>query len=283
MNKMARTITEIQEEIIAQIEGDSTLSEASSGSATAIWRLITRIVATAIYSLEVIYDLFKADLIAQVTALRPHTLQWYQQKALDFQYGSDLVEGTDTYDNSALTPAQIATQKIVEVAAAVETNGAVKVKVAKRGVSGLEVLAAGEYSSLVSYFSEIKDAGVELQVINDRGDDIKMEVDVYYDPLVLDDSGDRIDGTATNVIQKAIEDHLENLPFNGILVRAHLTDALQAVDGVYVPVIKSLQCGKDDAATLSEVEVQYQPFAGFISFDDVGTDLTINYISKETL
>ena len=97
---MARTITEIQEEIIAAVQADAVLSGATSDSATAIWRLWTRVVATAVWALEVIYDAFRIDLLEQVAALRPHTLRWYQERANAFQYGSDLPDGLDEYDNS---------------------------------------------------------------------------------------------------------------------------------------------------------------------------------------
>ncbi len=269
--------------MIANVQGDATLAGATSTSATAIWRLWTRVIASAVWALEVIFDAFKVDLIAQVTALRPHTLQWYQQKALVFQYGSNLVTGSDTYDNSALTQVQIDAQKIVAQAAATSGSGTVKVKVAKEVSGDLAVLASAEYASLVSYFDEIKDAGVGLEVVNAAGDQFKLTLDLYYDPLVLTSSGDRIDGTAADVVATAVKAFLRALPFNGMFVKAHLTDALQAVDGVYVPVIRSCQAGKFDAVVTTEIDVQYLPFAGYLRFVDELTDLLITYISKDSL
>lgn len=280
---MARTITEIQNEIIAAVQGDTTLSGASSSSSTAIWRLWTRVIASAVWALEIIYDAFRADLIAQVEALRPHTLKWYQAKALAFQYGSDLPEDSDVYDNSLLTDAQVEAQQIVAQAAATEENGSVLVKVAKEVNSELDQLATAEYNSLVSYFGEIKDAGVVIDVINAQGDQLKITIDVYYDPLVLDSNGNRIDGTANTVVKTAVKAFLRELPFDGTFVKAHLVDKLQAVDGVYVPEVKSCQTGRFDASALSEVNVQYQPYAGYLRFVNEGTDLVINYISKDTL
>ena len=276
---MARTSTEIQDQIIAAIQGDDNLNGATSPSSTAIWRTISRIVAGAILSLEKLFDLYRDNLIADVEALRPSRPKWYQQKALGFQYGSDLPEDAIEYDNSSLTDDQVNAQKIVAVAAVTASDGVVKVKVAKKLNGVLTKLLTVEYDALVFYFKEIKDAGVEVEVINETGDRLVLEYDVYYDPLVLTENGDRIDGTANGVVKSAINDFLENLPFNGLYVNAHMTDRIQSVDGVYVPVLKRAEAGKDDATSLTQINVQYLPFAGYLRFADVNTDLVINYKS----
>lgn len=280
---MARTITEIQAEIIAAVQGDGTLAGASSTSATAIWRLITYVIASAVWALETIFDAFKVDLIAQVEALRPHTLKWYQEKALAFQYGSDLPEDSDEYDNSALTEAAILAQKIIAQAAAVEESGVVKIKVAREVSGALAKLTSPQSDSLDAYFSEIKDAGVDLTVVNEDGDKVKIELDIYYDPLVLNSSGHRIDGTDNDVVKDAVKAYLRALPFNGWLVKSHLTDYLQTIDGVYVPEIRLLQAAKYDAVDYGDVDIRYKPFAGYLQFLVEGTDLVLTFISKDTL
>ena len=279
---MARTINEIFDAMVADVQGNPALSELDNTSTTARWRLWLYIEAAAIWALEVIFDAFKSDITGQVLALKPHTLRWYRQAALDFQYGSALPEGETTYDNSGLTDDEVAAQKIIAKAAAIEEDGKVVVKTA-RSVNGiLQQLTSVQYDAASSYLNEIKDAGVSLTLRNDQPDKIRLSLTIYYDPTVLNDSGDRLDGSATDVITAAVDSFLLDLPFNGILVRAHLVDALQAVEGVYVPVVNTLQCGRFDAPDLPEVDVQYNPNAGYLDFDNPN-DLTINYISQEDL
>jgi len=278
---MARTITEIQAEIVASVAADGTLSGASSTSATAIWRLWTRVMATAIWALEVIFDAFTVDLLAQVEALRPHTLRWYQEKAKAFQYGSDLPEGSDEYDNSALDTATIATQMIVTAAAATEEGGSVTVRAAKTVSGELAKLSAPEVASFTTYIEEIKDAGVPLEILSQDGDKLTVVGTIYYDPLVLNSSGNRIDGTENEPVQNAIKAYLKALPFNGMLVRNTLIDIIQAVPGVYTPNITSVQAGRFDATSLGEVTVQYIPYAGY--FFNSTLTLTLSFVSKESL
>lgn len=278
---MARSISDIQASIIALVQGDATLAGASSTSQTAIWRLITNVVAQAIWALEVIFDAFTVDLLAQVEALKPHTLRWYQEKALTFQNGSDLPEGSDDYDNSALDDATVLAQQIVKAAAATEGGGEVQIKVAKETSGALAPLSGGEYASFESYINEIKDAGVVIEVINQEGDKLTVNATIYYDPLVLNSSGNRIDGTLNDPVGTAVKAYLRALPFNGVLVRSALFDVLQGVSGVYTPVLSSVQAGVFGATGLVEVQVQYLPYAGYFKLSTLV--LTFTYISKDTL
>lgn len=274
---MARTIKEIQAEIIAAKEAQTSLSILSSTSATAIWRLWTYIVAVAIFSLETIFDIHKAEVNALILSSKPHTLRWYRQKALDFQFGSDLVYGEDYYDNSALTEDEVNAQKIVSEAAATETDNYVRVKVARELAGELEPVTNSQYNALDFYFSEIKDAGVKLELISQNGDKLKLAMDVYYNPLVLNSDGQRLDGADNEPVQKAIKNYLRNLRFDGEFVVASLVDYVQLVDGVEIPHVVSCQAAKYDNPAFTNVSVKYTPFAGYLRIFNPG-DLVLNFI-----
>jgi hypothetical protein len=278
---MARTIAEIQAAIVAAVQADTTLAGLTSTSATALWRLLARVVASAIFAFEVINDTFRAALLAEVEALKPHTLRWYQEKALLFQYGSDLPEDSDNYDNSALDDATIAAQRIIAQAAATESNGTVTVKVAREVSGALAPLSSPQFSSLSSYLNEVKDAGVDLDPLNQDGDKLTVAATIYYDPLVLTSSGARIDGALAQPVQDAIKAYLRALPFNGVLIRSALFDVLQGVDGVYTPILSSVQAGRFDAVSLGEVQVQYLPYAGYFKLSTLV--ITLTFVSKDTL
>ncbi|MBV6442762.1 MAG: hypothetical protein EPGJADBJ_04486 [Saprospiraceae bacterium] len=279
---MARTIAEIQAQIIAAVEADATLSaQLTSTSVTAIWRLWTYIVAASVWTLETLFDSFKVETSALIAAQKPHTLRWYQAKALAYQHGGTLLEGSDQYDNASLTPDQIADMKIVAQAAAVEdpTNNAVVVKVAKDDGGELEPLDGSETTAITAYFATIKDAGVKLLVRSVNADRLRIEVDVYYDATILSSDGARLDGTDSEPVQTAVKAFLRAAPFDGEFVKAHLVDAMQVIEGVKVPDLKVCQARRDDDPSFSSVNVFYQPFAGYLKIYDEEDDLVLNFIA----
>ncbi len=274
---MARTVEQIQADIIAAKNGDATLSALNSPSATAIWRLWAFITATAIWTLEVLFEQLTAEITDLIDRAKPHTVRWYQEKSLQFQYGRQLVTGAEYYDNSAVTPAQVAIEKIVKQAAATEDDGRLYLKVAKDVSGELVPLATAEFDAYSAYIFEIKDAGVKVAFTNVPGDKLKLTVEVRYDPLVLGADGARLDGSDAAPVEKAIKAFLKQLPFNGQFVKAFLVDALQKVHGVVVPEVRLCQAARHDVTSFANVDISYQPFSGYLRFAAPG-DLAINYI-----
>lgn len=275
---MARTIQTIQAEIIAAVQADATLGALlTSTSVTAVWRLWTYVVASAIWALEVIFDLFKADITNLVAQGKAHTLRWYQSKALAYQHGGTLAAGSDLYDNSVLTPDQVAAQKIVAQAAATESNDILVVKVAREVSGELQPLDAGQIAGITAYMIEVKDAGVKMILRSVPADHLRLEVDVYYDATILNSAGARLDGAASTPVQDAAKAFLRTLPFDGMFVKAHLTDAMQAVGGVIVPEIRLCQTRRDDDPSFGTVDVFYQPYSGFLKIYSP-SELVLNFI-----
>lgn len=276
---MARTIAEIQNEIIEAKEADATLTNLNSGSASAIWRLWTRVVAAAHSVLEELFDLHVAEVDAKLLVSRPHSLRWYQTMALLFQYGRDLPEGEIFYE-TGVDVDTVASEKVVAQAAAVNESGTLVMKVAREVGGELEPLSTAQYNAFVSYIEEVKDAGVSVVVRNIASDKLKATVDIYYDPQVLTSSGARIDGTAAEPVRDAAKAYMRRLPFNGVFVRAHFVDALQLVPGVYVPNVTSCEATRNDSTTYETISVLYQPYSGFLRFFNT-SDLVLNFISQE--
>lgn len=279
---MARTIAQIQAQIIANVEADATLSQLTSPSAVAIWRLWTYVVAVAMWTLETLFDVHKAEVQDALDSQKNYRLRYYVTKSLEFQYGSDLVEDQDYYDNSLLTPAQIEAQQIIAQAAAVEDTATnkVTVKVAKEVSGELEPLDTAEYDAFEAYVAEIKPAGVNVEILSFNADKIKVTVDVFYDPLVLNSTGARIDGTDSDPVGNAARAFLRTgMTFNGLFIVEKFRDALQAVDGVFVPMIRSVQATRFDNASFTVVDVTYQPYSGFLRFFN-DADLTLNFIEQ---
>lgn len=276
---MARTIKQIQDAIIAAKNADATLAGLNSPSMTAIWLLWTYVVAFCMWTLEVLMDVHKAEVIALLAAGKAHTLRWYVTKAKAFQYGDTLPADTDIYN--PVVPAHL----IVTNAAAVEVvSGAswiLRLKVVK-GTDPLAPLGGGELAALTVYMNRVKDAGVHMDVTSGAGDNLHLICAIYYDPLVLDNTGARLDGGTATPVKDAINAFLRDLPFNGLLVLNRLTDAILAVDGV---VMFNISYAEANYAMTGYVPftAEYNPDAGYLVNDEGYFDANVTYTAHELI
>lgn len=277
---MARTITEIQADILTAIASDPALSgNLTSTSVTAVWRLWAYVVAASIWTLEVLMDTFRLEVAEIAAAGKAHTARWYRQKALDYQHGGTLAVGLDTYDNSALTAAQIVAQKIVKAASVTDSGGLLVIKLAKETSGNLAALSVGELNAATAYMNDVKDAGVPLSVLSVAGDKLKVSLTVYYDPTILSSTGARLDGTNSTPIQSAIKSFLKDTPFDGVFVKSALVDAVQQVQGVISPDLTLCEARRNDAASYSAVGVFYTPYSGYLVFNNESTDLLLTFVA----
>jgi len=299
---MARTINDIQNEILtarntaAELSAlevlttsEQTILNANSNSKVAIWRLWVWIFAFGQFVLEQYWDAFRIEIEKRIAASRIHTPKWYREKALAFLYGVPLVQDTDYYDLSLLTPAEIATAKIISNAASVRVvqngYGTLRMKVV-RTVGGVYAPVLPEHvTALDVYFNQhIADAGTVVNVTTAEADLLKLKVDIYYDPLILGADGSRLDGTNATPIITEIKTYLQSIDFeNGKLVLTYLTDKLQKVEGVVLPVIKEAfskyglydytTTGIQNVGVINEIRIAD---AGYMKLDE--SELLINYI-----
>lgn len=276
---MARTIADIQAEIIAAKEARPELAELNSSSRTATWRLWLYITAVCIWTLEVMFDLHKVEVANYINNMKPHSPLWYANLAKAYQHGQVLPPDTDMYDNTGLTDEEIQERKIVAYAAVVKAERGLRIKLAKVVGSDLGKLdAVTEMPSIRNYLGRTGDAGVKLLITSDDPDSLKLSLAIYYDPLVLDNEGARLDGSNNEPVQAAIRNYLRNLPFDGIFVLAYLVDVLQQVPGVTVPHILSASA-RYGVLTYTSFNVEYQPDAGYLRLLDPA-DLVLSFIPK---
>ena len=271
---MARSVEQINNEIIKAKESEPALAGLTSTSKVAIWRLWAYITAFVIYTLELIFDQHKAEVLEALTQLKPHTARWYRNKALAFQYGFDLITDTDKFNNQGFTEDQISASKIVKYSAVTEadTESRLIVKIATEQGGELQPITVGQKASFDAYMNEIKDAGVRITVINYLPDILKLQMKIYRDPLVLDENGQSII-TGKKPVEDAIKEYLKNLPFDGELVLAHLVDALQKVEGVRIPHIILAESKWIDAQTggygnYETIDVKTFPNSGYFKLEN---------------
>lgn len=282
-----RTLQEIQSEILQAKENEPALAELNSNSKTALWRLWVYITSFAIFTLEKIFDQHKKEVDFRLSELKPHTARWYRNKALAFQYGFDLQQDSDIFDNTGNSEEAIANSKIVKYSAVIETeNGQLIVKIATEKGGKLQPISPSEKQAFEAYMAEIKDAGVRIAVINYLPDRLILDLEIYYDPLILDESGtNRL--SAEKPVEIAIQNYMKKLPFNGEMVLAHLIDELQKVEGVKIPHLANAQSSWIDPhsggyGTPQPISVAVIPESGYfeVSFEDMNFKTNIKYIAK---
>lgn len=271
---MSRTIAEIYDEIIAEKESQTALSgltpdpetslglltELSSGSRVAIWRLWAYITAVAIWTHEQVFEIFLEEAEAIAAAAPAGTARWYQKKVLEFQFGDTLQYLNNQYVYDPITPAN---QIVTRCAVQDRGDGVVVIKVAKGSTPA--PLSAPEKTALEGYIAKIKFAGTRVAVLSQAADEIDLDYDIYYDPIVPL-------ATVQADVQAAIEAFANGLEFNGLVRVNKITDALQAVTGVVDPVFQTAT-GTPDGGSPAAFTVSYQPVAGHIVYADTAANM----------
>jgi len=234
---MSRTILEIKTEITdrfinhptiqTKYELDTSKTFDEQFSVVSLESIIFYIVAVSIWTIESLFDIFKAEVDTTLSNQKPHRLKWYRDKTLAFQKDYLLPLDSDVYEKIDETA------KVVKYAAAVETPDSSRLFIKIAGeTNGLrDKLEDNIATQVFSYLQWIKDAGVRIDLINQSPDSFACEIDIYYNAMLLPD---RVEAA----VREAINNYIENLPFNGEYSNMALIDILQTVEGVVIPELK---------------------------------------------
>lgn len=271
---MARTIEQIRNEIISAKEARAELSQLNSTSQVSVWRLLVDIVATSIWTLEKLFDIFKMEVNDTIARLKPHTTRFYAEKSLAFQFGYDLVPETDTYDNTGIADDVVAASKVVSYAAVVEQVRGVRIKVARTVGDDLGPLTTDQLNAFKEYIRQIKDAGVRVNITSTDADRLRVVLRIRYNPLVLSNIGGRLDGETLHPVKDALKEHLKNLPFNGVFSVQKMVDAIQAVEGVEDLNVDEVQTSYG-LLNLTSVSISRIPDSGYLRIADA--DFIVTY------
>jgi len=236
---MARTLEQIQTSMITELQATELGASLTSTSGSALWRLLLFVVSMAIYTLEGLWDIFKEQVDALIAQNQAHTQDWYRNKALGFLLGVPVIPGTDKFNITELSDEAIAAAKVVKQAAAIKLYsangyGILRIKLAGGDGEGnlqpltVEALTAADYYMR----NHVVDAGTQLEVTSGMADKLLLDLDVYFDPKILNSFGQRLDGTNNTPVQNAIDDFLKNISFNGRLNIEELKRAIRNVQGV---------------------------------------------------
>jgi hypothetical protein len=246
-------------------------------SAVSVESILFYVFAFGMWVIATLFEKHRTDVLANLEALKPHTLLWYVTKARAYQDGYDLprdrhgqviADVYDTIDESA---------KIVKYAVARERENTVVVKVAKHTSDDdrtPQKLESGELNGLRQYFSQVKDAGVQISIVSNEADKMDVEVTIYYNPMLLSlVDGVLKDTDKNDVVRNAIQLAVENLPFNGDCRTSDILNAVKNIRGVDVAEIGNVYVWRGDGGG-EKVRVVgfYTPESGYFKLET----LTIN-------
>lgn len=246
---MARTIREIKAAMTQQFMSDPTIVEMygftegavfeDTFSAVSLESIWFSIVASAIYVLETLFDLFRADVDKKISGAVVASIPWYHKIALEFQYGDSLV--FDEATQGFVYPVVDTTKQLVKFAACRDMGGGVYVLVSGADSSGDPVaLSSDVLSAFESYLRERKPAGVILSVDSLNPDLVRSVMTVQYDPQVLTPDGELITDPSVKPVEDAVNAYLKGIVYGGVLNKTKLVDAVQGARGVIDVVLTSV-------------------------------------------
>lgn len=274
---MARTVKEIYNEMVLEKQqmtvlsslqpsidnAQNLLSDLTTQSKVAIWRLLFFVTAVAIWVHEKLFDRHKAEIEIRANELITGTARWYREQCFVFQYGDAIQWVDNKYTYPRVNPAN----QIIKRAAVIEAGGQVRIKVAKLDTDGLPApLSVAEITAFKAYIGQIKFAGTSISVISRDADLLKVSFDVVYDPLVMNGIGELIIDPSVKPVESAINDYIQNLPFNGVLNLTSLTDAVQQAEGVIDPVLNGA-AAKYGRLAYQVIDKKYNADAGHMKID----------------
>jgi hypothetical protein len=264
---MARTIAQIQAQIIATKNAQPELAGLTSTSKRAIWNLWTFVIAACIAIFEQLLDSFLTQVETQVAQSAGASVLWLQAKMFQFQYDATTPQVIQLINTVPQYPVVDANKRIITACSVTSSlSNQVSIKVAKS--SPFVALATAELTAAQSYINTIGAAGITYNVISLNADKLYVQAQVYYQ------------GQYSTVIQQnviaAINSFLQNLSivnFNGSMKISDLEGAIRNVAGVNDVVLNNVK-GRDDASSFANgidlvlnntvISRQWNTIAGYI-------------------
>lgn len=249
---MAREKYIIKDSILNQLTGLSL-----SDSAFSVWIMFVDAIVSVIYNFELIMDIFKSDIEAQIVAKRIGSLNWYAQEAYKFQLGDSL---TFTSEGNLIYLVQDESKKIIASASVMQSDDLLILKVAKLVSGVLTPLTPEELLQFKNYMTNVMVAGTYMNVVSLNPDLIYLELDIYYNPIYSE-----IDAQAD--VEEAISLFNTSFNFNNFFVLNDFIDYLRAYDSISDVVINTAT-GSQGGVTETIVR-KYELKSGYFNYDEL--------------
>lgn len=264
------TIENIKNQILAEKANQEALEGLTSASKTSLYGLWAYIVAVAMWTMYSAWDIFSIEMDQKIREQKLYSLLWFRNMALEYRHGHPLNETTGEYSGEGYSDAEIEAAQVVSRAAVIEVEinnrKHLWIKMAKTENETLVRLNDAERAGVEQYFARIKPAGTKIITFSEKPDDLKLDITFFYNPLVMDENGARIDGTDNEPVQTAINGYLKNLKFNGEFILSELVDILQNIEGcadreVY---INKAEANYVDPPNWTKIESSYIANSGYM-------------------
>jgi hypothetical protein len=268
---MARTIAEIQAEIIAYKNTQPELAVYNSTSRRAIWLLWTYVIATSIAVFEQILDVFTANNESILARSAAASLLWVQSKMFDFQFSATNPQVVQLINTIPQYPEIRPDLRILTACSVTSVvSNEVKIKVAKS--DPYQSLTTPELNAAQSYINTIGVAGINYDVISLAADRLFIEADIYFQ------------GQFSAVIQQTVIDTINNYlqtlsktNFDGSIKMTDLEAVIRNAIGVNDVLLKNVSArpnavsfgsGTDLILNTAVVERFYNSEAGYLVEED---------------
>lgn len=269
---MARSIAEIKKSMTDMFMSDATLRDIyglgdtqdfdSAFSRVSLESIFFYIVASAIYVLETMFDRFTEEVESKISTAVLATIPWYHQVCLEYQHGDSMVfdEQTQQFRYSV----DDASKRIIKFAACRDIGGGVYVLVAGSDDDGSPMALSNDVlSAFEAYLRNRKPAGVLLEVHSYNPDDMKLEMKVQYDPMILSSDGSLISDPSSRPIEDAVNGYLSSIVYGGVFNKTRLVDAVQSATGVKDVVLTGASARPSGTVLFTDITGNnYQSFGG---------------------
>ena len=248
-------------------------NDLGTNSQVAEWRIWVWLMAFGMSLHEKLWGTFKTEIDEIANQSHFGTLPWYRKMSLYYQHGDALVFQDNQWKYATVN----LTNRIIKKAAAQDIPGVVFVKVAKENGVPLD---AAEFDAFTAYVDSIAPPGINTTVISQAPDDLKMAIDIYYDPLVLAADGSLLSDSGVFPVEDAILGYINNIEFDGKFMITHLQDAMQLAEGVVDPIINSVET-RYGVNPYAPIVVSFNSFSGHFRIDPViPLNTQITYIAN---
>ena len=199
-------------------------------SKVSIEAVLIYIFSASVWLLEQLWESFKTETEQRIDDAYVTSLSWYYRKALEFQKGDALEFDSKTYSYK---------YPIIDINKQIIKNVAIR-QVTDENVTKLKVYFSDENkqplstdlrTSFETYMREIGAAGTHYLFVSEVPDPLRVHLRIYYDPLVLDSTGTRLEGGGKPV-EETIESYLNALEYGGTFYASKLIDMIQTAQGV---------------------------------------------------
>ncbi len=239
-------------------------------SKVSIENILFDVFAFAIWTLEKLFDTHSSQIDSALNEQKAGRPNDYKNAALNFQYGFPLLLDSADFDNTGYTPEQIEASKIIKYCSVKESSQSARLIIKTAGeVSGeLQELTPEQESAFSAYMEDwFKWAGVKLSIVNFPADELKITMQVFRNPLVLDANGQSIlDGDKP--VELRITQYLKELGFNGELVINDLIERLRELPGVDNVDILAMNSKAYNETEFTSISVSKIPEAGYFKITD---------------